>query len=101
MPEQETIIFKTLKNLNSQQSNNSKIKIVREMLITLSMYYKRFKNLYDENTNLQKHIHISCVNHLVNLSTSYLILFECPKNNFLKEKIVCKIDFLISLLYYT
>lgn len=72
MSKQEMIIFETHKNLNSRQSNKSKIEIVRKLLNTLSMYYKRFKNLYDENTNLQKHIHMSCVNYLVILSSSHV-----------------------------
>lgn len=72
MSKQEMIIFESHKNLNSRQSNKSKIEIVRKLLNTLSMYYKRFKNLYDENTNLQKHIHMSCVNYLVILSSSHV-----------------------------
>lgn len=75
MSEQETFIFKTLKSLNSQQPNKSKIEIVREMLVTLSMYYKQFKNIYDEKTILQKHIHLSCINYLVILSTNYVFTF--------------------------
>lgn len=43
----------------------NKIDIVRKMQIKLSSYYQRFKNMYDRNKNLQKHITASCINNMV------------------------------------
>lgn len=58
-------ISNTFKRLNSQQFIVNKIKIVVEMLTKLSSYHKRFKQLCDENKNVQKHIHTSCVSYMV------------------------------------
>lgn len=63
--EQERRILKTTENLGSHNSTSSKIDIIRKMLNKLSTLCKRFRNTYDDNTKLQRHIHKSCVNNMV------------------------------------
>lgn len=64
-PEQETCVYTTVKNLNSHQSIIDKIEIVQNMLIELLSSHKIFKNLYDKDINLQRHIPASCVKYMV------------------------------------
>ncbi|XP_022180840.1 uncharacterized protein LOC111041011 isoform X4 [Myzus persicae] len=61
----ETCIFETCRQLNFQQSSNSKIEIIQGMIKKLIAYLERFKQSYDKHIKLHKHIHTSCVNNMV------------------------------------
>jgi len=65
------------------------------MLVKLSSHYQRFKYLYDKNTNLQKHIHKSCIDYMV-FKQIYFIITSAK----IILKFIFFVIFVISIFYF-